>query len=686
MLPKAARIPHAMTLHGDTRIDNYYWLRDDTRSQPEVLDYLQQENSYGHRVMASQQALQDRILKEIIDRIPQREVSAPYIKNGYRYRHIYEPGCEYAIYQRQSAFSEEWDEWEILLDANKRAAHSEFYSMGGMAITPDNTIMALAEDFLSRRQYGIRFRNLETGNWYPELLDNVEPSFVWANDSWTFYYVRKHPVTLLPYQVWRHAIGTPASQDKLIYEEKDDTYYVSLHKTTSKHYVVIHLASATTSEVRLLDAEMADAEPFVFLPRRKDHEYSLDHYQHRFYLRSNRNGKNFGLYRTRMRDEQQWEELIPPRENIMLEGFTLFTDWLVVEERQRGLTSLRRINRKTREVIGIAFDDPAYVTWIAYNPEPETARLRYGYSSMTTPDTLFELDMDTGERRVLKQTEVPGFDAANYRSEHLWIVARDGVEVPVSLVYHRKHFRKGHNPLLVYGYGSYGASIDADFSFSRLSLLDRGFVYAIVHVRGGGELGQQWYEDGKFLKKKNTFNDYLDACDALLKLGYGSPSLCYAMGGSAGGMLMGVAINQRPELFHGVIAQVPFVDVVTTMLDESIPLTTGEFEEWGNPQDPQYYEYMKSYSPYDNVTAQAYPHLLVTTGLHDSQVQYWEPAKWVAKLRELKTDNHLLLLCTDMDSGHGGKSGRFKSYEGVAMEYAFLVALAQGTLPATPAD
>ncbi|HBE6749719.1 TPA: oligopeptidase B [Escherichia coli] len=686
MLPKAARIPHAMTLHGDTRIDNYYWLRDDTRSQPEVLDYLQQENSYGHRVMASQQALKDRILKEIIDRIPQREVSAPYIKNGYRYRHIYEPGCEYAIYQRQSAFSEEWDEWEILLDANKRAAHSEFYSMGGMAITPDNTIMALAEDFLSRRQYGIRFRNLETGNWYPELLDNVEPSFVWANDSWTFYYVRKHPVTLLPYQVWRHAIGTPASQDKLIYEEKDDTYYVSLHKTTSKHYVVIHLASATTSEVRLLDAEMADAEPFVFLPRRKDHEYSLDHYQHRFYLRSNRNGKNFGLYRTRMRDEQQWEELIPPRENIMLEGFTLFTDWLVVEERQRGLTSLRQINRKTREVIGIAFDDPAYVTWIAYNPEPETARLRYGYSSMTTPDTLFELDMDTGERRVLKQTEVPGFDAANYRSEHLWIVARDGVEVPVSLVYHRKHFRKGHNPLLLYGYGSYGASIDADFSFSRLSLLDRGFVYAIVHVRGGGELGQQWYEDGKFLKKKNTFNDYLDACDALLKLGYGSPSLCYAMGGSAGGMLMGVAINQRPELFHGVIAQVPFVDVVTTMLDESIPLTTGEFEEWGNPQDPQYYEYMKSYSPYDNVTAQAYPHLLVTTGLHDSQVQYWEPAKWVAKLRELKTDNHLLLLCTDMDSGHGGKSGRFKSYEGVAMEYAFLVALAQGTLPATPAD
>lgn len=681
MLPKANRIPHAMTLHGDTRIDNYYWLRDDTRSQPDVLDYLKQENRYGHQVMSTQQALQERVLKEIIDRIPPRDTSAPYVKNGYRYRHLYEPGCEYAIYQRQSVLSEEWDDWETLLDSNKRAAHSEFYTLGGLAITPDNTIMALAEDYLSRRQYGIRFRNLENGNWYPEMLDNVEPELVWANDSLTFYYVRKHATTLLPWQVWRHTVGTSSTQDELIYEEKDDTFYVSLHKTTSQHYIVIHLASATTSEVLLLDAELADADPFIFLPRRKDHEYSLDHYQHKFYLRSNREGKNFGLYRTRVRDEKQWETLIPAREAIMLEGFTLFTDWLVVEERQRGLTSLRQINRKTDEVVGIAFDDPAYVTWIAYNPEPETSRLRYGYSSMTTPDTLFELDMDTGERRVIKQTEVPGFDAANYRSEHLWITARDGVEVPVSLVYHQKHFRKGQNPLLVYGYGSYGASMDADFSSSRLSLLDRGFVYAIVHVRGGGELGQQWYEDGKFLKKRNTFNDYLDACDALIDLGYGSPSLCYGMGGSAGGMLMGVAINERPERFHGVVAQVPFVDVVTTMLDESIPLTTGEFEEWGNPKDPQYYTYMKSYSPYDNVRAQAYPHLLVTTGLHDSQVQYWEPAKWVAKLRELKTDEHLLLLCTDMDSGHGGKSGRFKSWEGVALEFAFLIGLAQGTLP-----
>ncbi|WP_313449516.1 oligopeptidase B [Pseudescherichia sp.] len=681
MPPKAKKVPHVMTQHGDTRTDDYYWLRDDTRSDQDVLDYLHQENDYGRDVMASQQSLQDRLLKEIVDRLPQREVSAPYTRNGYRYRHVYEPGCEYAIYQRQSVLSSEWDEWQVLLDANKRAAHSEFYTLGGLAVSPDNKIMALAEDYLSRRQYGLRFRNLDTGNWYPEMLDNVTPDFVWINDSETLYYVRKHAKTLLPYQVWRHTIGTPACQDELVYEEKDETFYVSLHKTTSQHYVIIYLASATTSECLLLDAELPDAQPIMFLPRRKDHEYNLDHYQHTFYLRSNREGKNFGLYRTKVRNDKQWEVLIPPRDHIMLEGFTLFTDWLVVEERQRGLTSLRQINRKTREVTGIAFDDPAYVTWLAYNPEPETSRLRYGYSSMTTPDTLFELDMDTGERRVLKQAEVHGFDASQYRSEHLWIKARDGVEVPVSLVYNQKHFRKGQNPLLVYGYGSYGTSIDADFSSSRLSLLDRGFVYAIAHIRGGGELGQHWYEDGKFLKKRNTFNDYIDVCDALLAQGYGSTRYCYGMGGSAGGMLIGTVINERPGLFHGAIAQVPFVDVVTTMLDESIPLTTGEFEEWGNPQDEIYCPSMKSYSPYDNVSAQAYPHLLVTTGLHDSQVQYWEPAKWVAKLRATKTDDNLLLLCTDMDAGHGGKSGRFKSYEGVALEFAFLVALAQGTLP-----
>lgn len=681
MPPKAKPIPYAMTTHGDTRIDNYYWLRDDTRSQPEVLDYLQQENAWGRRVMASQQALQDRVLKEIIDRLPQRDISPPWVKNGYRYRSMYEPGHEYAIYQRQPAQSAEWDAWETLVDGNERAENSEFYTLGAIAISPDNRLMALVEDYLSRRQYGLRLRNLENGNWYPEVLENISPDVVWANDSRTLYYVRKHPVTLLPYQVWRHTLCNPVSRDELIYEEQDETFYVSLHKTTSRHFVVIDLASATTSEALLLDAELADAQPQVFLPRRKDHEYNLDHYQHQFWLRSNRDGKNFGLYQTPQRDEQAWVALIPARDEVMLEDFTLFRDWLVVAERQQGLTSLRQINHQSGESLGIAFDDPAYVCWIATNPEPETSRLRYGYSSMTTPDTLYELDMDTGERQTLRQAEVASFDAGCYRSERLWVKTRDGVELPVSLVYHREHFRSGYNPLLVYGYGSYGASMDADFSSSRLSLLDRGFVFAIAHVRGGGELGQQWYEDGKFLNKKNSFTDYIDATEALLAQGYGDPAHCYSMGGSAGGLLVANVINQRPELFQGVVAQVPFVDVLTTMLDESIPLTTGEFEEWGDPHDKTYYDYIKSYSPYDGVTAQAYPHLLVTTGLHDSQVQYWEPAKWVAKLRELKFKDSLLLLCTDMDSGHGGKSGRFRSYEGVAMEYSFLIALAQGTLP-----
>ncbi|QKJ87473.1 oligopeptidase B [Paramixta manurensis] len=680
MAPKAKKIPKTMTCHGDTRVDNYYWLRDDKREDPAVLDYLQAENAYGHHVMASQQALQDSLLKEMVDRVPQDDSSVPYVKNGYRYQSRYQQGNEYAVYTRQPMGTSTPDEWEILLDANQRAAHSEFYTMGGLGISPDNTIMALAEDFLSRRQYGIRFRNLTNGNWYPEVLTNVSSSFAWANDSQTFYYVRKAKQTLLPWQVWRHTIGKPQTEDELVYEEQDDTFYVSVHKTTSEHFILIALSSSTTSEIMVLDAEYADACPQVFCPRRKDHEYSIDHYQHEFYIRSNRDGKNFALYRSHYLDEARWETLIAARDHVVLEDFQLFRDWLVVEERQRGLTSLRQIAWQNGEEMGIAFDDPAYVTWLAYNPSPDTGLLRYGYSSMTTPATLFELDMDSGERRILKQTRVNGFDASQYKSEHLWIKARDGVEVPVSLVYHRDHYQPGKNPLLVYGYGAYGSSMDADFSASRLSLLDRGFVYALAHIRGGGELGQQWYDDGRLLNKLNTFHDFIDVTDALVAQGYGNEKLLYAMGGSAGGLLMGTVVNMAPQRFHGVVAQVPFVDVVTTMLDESIPLTTGEYDEWGNPAEEAFYHYIKQYSPYDNVTAQAYPHLLVTTGLHDSQVQYWEPAKWVAKLRELKTDDNLLLLCTDMDSGHGGKSGRFKSYQGVALEFAFLVALAQGAL------
>lgn len=679
--PEAQKIPHVMSLHGDTRTDNYYWLRDDERENPQVLAHLRAENDYCKAALLPQQALQDQLLKEIVERILQRDHSVPYVKKGYRYQSRYEKGNEYTLYTRQPAETATPDVWDTLLDGNERAADSEFYTLGGVAISPDNQVMAVAEDFLSRRVYGIRLRNLRSGEWYPEVLEGVASSMSWAADSRTLYYVLKDKKTLLPYQVWRHTLGTPQSQDQLVYEELDDTFYVSVYKTTSEQFVAIALGSSTTSEILLLDAEQPNAQPQVFSPRRKDHEYSVDHYQQQFYIRSNREGKNFGLYRSERFEEQHWQTLIAPRNNIVLEGYALFRDWLVVEERERGLTSLRQINWQSGESSAIAFDDPAYVTWIGYNPSPDSSKLRYGYSSMTTPDTLFELDLDSGEREVLKQTEVKGFDAGEYLSERLWISVRDGVEVPVSLVYRKDSFTPGSNPLLVYGYGSYGSSMDADFSASRLSLLDRGFVFALTHIRGGGEMGQQWYDDGRLLNKLNTFHDFIDITNALVEKSYGDPAKLYAMGGSAGGLLMGSVMNMAPERFHGIVAQVPFVDVVTTMLDETIPLTTGEYDEWGNPNDEKYYHYIKQYSPYDNVSAQAYPHLLVTTGLHDSQVQYWEPAKWVAKLRELKTDDNLLLLDTDMDSGHGGKSGRFKAYEGVALEYAFLIALATGLLP-----
>ncbi len=684
--PIAKKIPYDMTLHGETRTDNYYWLRDDKREDPAVIDYLKAENAYGKEIMQSQQALQETVLKEIIDRIPQRDHSVPYVRKGYRYQSRYEEGNEYAIYTRQPEETTTPDRWDVLLDGNLRAKDSDFYTLGGVGITGDNKTMAVAEDFLSRRQYGIRFCNLETGDWYEDVLENVSSSLTWASDNRTLYYVKKDEQTLLPYQVWRHTLGTPVQDDQLVYEELDDTFYVGVHKTTSEDYILISLSSSTTSEVLLLDAADPKAEPQLFCQRRKDHEYGVDHYQQQFYVRSNREGKNFGLYRTAAFAEDKWQTLIPPRPDVVLEDFSLFRDWLVVEEREGGLTSLRQIHWLTGKESGIAFDDPAYVTWLSYNPSPETSKIRYGYSSMTTPDTLFELDLDSGERKVLKQAEVKGFDGSNYRSERHWITARDGVEVPVSLVYHRDHYQPGKNPLLVYGYGSYGSSMDADFSASRLSLLDRGFVFALTHIRGGGELGQQWYDDGRLLNKMNTFNDFIDLTDALVAQGYGHPDKLYAMGGSAGGLLMGAVINMAPDRFHGVVAQVPFVDVVTTMLDESIPLTTGEYDEWGNPAEEQYYRYIRQYSPYDCVTAQAYPHLLITTGLHDSQVQYWEPAKWVAKLRELKTDDNLLMICTDMDSGHGGKSGRFKAYEGVALEYTFLIALAQETLSAGNAN
>ncbi|MBU9837397.1 prolyl oligopeptidase family serine peptidase [Rahnella sp. L72c] len=672
--PKAEKRPQILSVHGDDRVDNYYWLRDDDRADPQVLAYLTAENEFTGLAMQPHQALRETLYGEMVARIAQQDHSVPYVKHGYRYQTRYEPGNEYAIYLRQPAA--EHENWSTLIDGNERAKDSEFYTLGGLDISPDNQLMAVAEDFLSRRQYDIRIKKLDDETWTEDLLKNTSGSSEWANDSQTLYYVRKHKKTLLPYQVYRHVIGTDPKTDKLVYEEKDDTFYVGLDKTTSEKYILIHLDSTTTSEILLLDADDPQAKPQVFLSRRKDHEYALDHYLGHFYIRSNKDGKNFGLYKSEDGVEARWQTLIAPRIEVMLEGFSLFRDWLVVEERHQGLTQLRQIHWKTGEEKSLAFDDPTYTTWLAYNPDPDTALLRYGYSSMTMPSSLFELDLDTHDRTLLKQQEVKDFDAANYRSERVWVTARDGVKVPVSLVYRRELFKPNENPLLVYGYGSYGSSMDPAFSGSRLSLLDRGFVFALAHIRGGAELGQQWYDDGKLFNKLNTFHDFIDVTKELVAEGYGDAGQVYAMGGSAGGLLMGVIVNQAPELYHGIVAQVPFVDVVTTMLDESIPLTTGEYDEWGNPNDKAYYDYMLQYSPYDQVRAQAYPHMLVTTGLHDSQVQYWEPAKWVAKLRELKTDDNLLLMHTDMDSGHGGKSGRFKAYEDIALEYAFVLALA----------
>jgi len=679
--PKAEKRPKTLSIHGETRIDDYYWLRDDDRTDTDVLNYLTAENTWTESALQPHQALRETLYEEMVARIAQQDHSVPYVKHGFRYQTRYEPGNEYAIYLRQPAA--EGENWQTLIDGNERAKESEFYTLGGLDISPDNQLMAVSEDFLSRRQYDIRIKNLTDDTWADEVLKNTSGGSEWASDSQTLYYVRKHKKTLLPYQVYRHTVGTDPKTDQLVYEEKDDTFYVGLDKTTSEKYILIHLDSTTTSEVLLLDANDPQAKPQMFLSRRKDHEYGLDHYKEHFYIRSNRDisaskdGQNFGLYKSADNVEAQWQTLIAPRAAVMLEGFSLFRDWLVVEEREQGLTHLRQIHWQSGEEKSLAFDDPTYVTWLAYNPDPDTALLRYGYSSMTTPSSLFELNLDTGERMLLKQQVVKNFEAANYRSESVWVTARDGVKVPVSLVYRRDLFNANSNPLMVYGYGSYGSSMDPAFSGSRLSLLDRGFVFALAHIRGGSELGQQWYEDGKLLNKMNTFHDFIDVTKALVAEGYGVAGQVYAMGGSAGGLLMGAVINQAPELYHGIVAQVPFVDVVTTMLDESIPLTTGEYDEWGNPNDKTFYDYILQYSPYDQVKAQDYPHMLVTTGLHDSQVQYWEPAKWVAKLRDVKTDDNQLLMYTDMDSGHGGKSGRFKAYEDIALEYAFVLALTE---------
>ncbi|MFB0770906.1 S9 family peptidase [Proteus cibi] len=674
MPPKANKVPHVMTDHGDTRTDNYYWLRDDSRKDPKVLDYLNAENAYTESVMKEGQALEETLFNEMVSRMAQNDESVPYIYNGYTYRTIYQEGKDFPIYQRKPVNSE--SEWEVLVDGNERAKGHEFYQLGDLTISPDNKRIAIAEDKEGRRNYNVAYKDLSDNTWKENVLTNISANLVWANDSKTLFYVDKDPQTLLPYQIYRHQYGTDRKQDVKIFEENDDRFYTWMGKSKSEDYILVSIESSTTSESRLIDANAPEKPMVIFSERQEGREYDIDHFNGEFYIRSNHESELFGLYKTASIDKP-WETVIAPQKEVDLEGFDLFNRWLVVEERKQGLVSLRQIDWKTGQSTHVTFDDPVYMAWLGFNPQADSEELRFGYTSMTTPSSTYQWNMQTHQKQLLKQQEVKGFERDLYESERIWVKAQDGVDVPVSLVYRKDLFKKGENPILIYGYGSYGSSIDPSFSSPRLSLLDRGFVYAIVHVRGGGELGKRWYNQGKMEHKVNTFTDFIDATKYLIENGYGEPKHVYAMGGSAGGLLMGAVVNMAPELYRGVVSQVPFVDVVTTMLDASIPLTTGEYEEWGNPADKEVYFRLKSYSPYDNVVAKAYPHLLVTTGLHDSQVQYWEPAKWVAKLRELKTDNNLLLLDTNMSAGHGGKSGRFNRLRDTAKEYAFILMLEQ---------
>ncbi|MCD2527182.1 S9 family peptidase [Providencia huaxiensis] len=670
--PIAQKQPHTITTHGDVRVDNYYWLRDDQRESPEVIEYLTQENNYTQQQLEKGEPLKKEIYDELFSRMKQDDESVPYNYNGYTYRSRVVAGKNYSIYERRPVNSQ--GEWAVLVDGNERAEGTEYYRMGALAISPDNTTLAIAEDRQGRNEFVVSFRKIDESEWQENVLTNTSGNIVWANDNQTLFYVNKDKQTLLPYQVVRHQYGTQQTQDKLVYEEKDDTFYVSLSKSTSKDFILIGITSTETSEYRLIDANKPQNDAKILKPRQTGVEYYPDHFNGKFYIRSNHQHPLFGLY---IADNisAPWASFIAARDGVDLEGFALFNNWLVIEERQNGLVNIRQISWLTHKENQVSFDDPTYMAWISNNPEPDTDILRYGYSSMTTPSSVYEINMLTQEKQLLKQEEVKDFNKQNYQSERIWVTAQDGVKVPVSLVYRKDLFKHGQNPLLVYGYGAYGYGIDPSFSSSRLSLLDRGFVYAIAHIRGGGDLGKNWYIQGKTIHKMNTFTDFIDATKGLLSEGYGKAGHVYAMGGSAGGLLMGAVVNMAPDLYEGVVSAVPFVDVVTTMLDPSIPLTTGEYDEWGNPENEEDYWRIKAYSPYDNIKAQHYPHILVTTGLHDSQVQYWEPAKWVAKLRDIKQGNSLLLLETNMNAGHGGKSGRFNALDDIAQEYSFILML-----------
>jgi oligopeptidase B len=678
--PEAKVLPKKLVMHGHERVDDYYWLNE--RDNPEVIAYLEAENAYTRAVMAHTAALQDELFQEIKGRIKPDDASVPYLKEGHYYYTRFEKGKEYALHCRKKGSLEA--EEEVMLDVNEMAEGLDFISVRGVRVSSGLNLIAFAVDTVGRRLYTIRFKNLDTGEVMDEEITGVTGNAAWAEDNRTLFYSRKDPVTLRSHRIFRHELGTDPEDDQLVYEETDETFSVHVSKTRSKKYITLVSSHTVSDEVRYLDAADPKGTFKVLCPRERGHEYSMAHYGDHFYIRTNLEARNFRLMKTPVSDPSRasWEEVIPHRDDVYLDGFTLFKDHLTVSERKGGLNRIRIIPWEGGGEHYLDFGEPAYAVDIGKNPEFDTAVVRYVYSSLTTPRSTYDYDMETRGKVLLKRDEVLGdFDSANYVSVRLEAPARDGNGVPVSLV-HRKGLEKnGSRPLLLYGYGSYGASMDPGFNAAALSLLDRGFIYAIAHVRGGQELGRTWYEDGKLLKKKNTFLDFIDCAEHLVKEGYTAPEKLFAMGGSAGGLLVGAVVNMRPDLFCGAVARVPFVDVVTTMLDDRIPLTTSEYDEWGDPGKKAYYDYMLSYSPYDNVEAKDYPHLLVTTGLHDSQVQYFEPAKWVAKLRARKTGQRLLLLDTNMDAGHGGASGRYRRHRETALIYAFLLDLARKKNP-----
>jgi len=672
--PVAEIIPKELTIHGHTRVDNYYWLNE--RENPKVIEYLEAENAYKDAILKHTERLQEKLYDEIIGRIKATDMSVPYKDNGYFYYTRYEEGGEYPVYCRKKETLDA-DE-EILLNVNEMAKGYDYYSVAGRSVSTNNKLLAFGVDTVSRRKYTIYFKDLTTGELLPDQIPLTSGGATWANDNKTVFYALKDDVTLRSYKIMRHVLGKDVSADKEIYEEKDVTFSAYVYKTKSKRFLIIASSQTMSDEYRFLDADNPLGQFKIIQPRERGLEYSVDHYKDKFYIRTNYKAKNFRLMETSIdkTTKENWKEVIPHRDDVMLGGFEIFKDFLVVNERIKGLPNIRIIKWEDRSEHYLDFGEETYSAYISTNPEFDTDLLRYSYTSFTTPSSVFDYNMNTREKELLKQEEVLGdFEPTNYQAERHYATARDGTKVPISLVYRKGMEKDGNNPCLLYGYGSYGSTGSASFRPDRLSLLDRGFVYALAHIRGGSEMGRYWYEEGKLLNKKNTFTDFIDCAEYLIAEKFTNADKLFAMGGSAGGLLMGAVLNMRPDLFKGIIAGVPWVDVITTMLDESIPLTTSEFDEWGNPKNEEYYWYMLSYSPYDNVEAKDYPAMLVTTGLHDSQVQYFEPAKWVAKLRALKTDDNILLLHTNMEAGHGGVSGRFRRYKETAMEYAFMLDL-----------